>query len=82
MAGRKRVDLKLKPLSSNAQRFPKAMISFWPQKRITYLWVGWGGNEEVSGNCIGTISGAKTIEKFARALLAEVTYQPKPRRSR
>lgn len=67
--GRPRVVLRLRPGQRHASGELAPEISFHPQGRQTYLWVGGRG-------CFGHISGAKKLEKFARALLDEVTRRP------
>ena len=49
-------------------------IAFWPQGSRTYLWVG------DHSEYFGSVSGPRTLEKFARALLEEVTAEGRKKR--
>lgn len=53
----------------------KPVISFTPNGKLTYIWVG--NNETGNKLCFATVSGHKRLEKFAKALLKALKHQPK-----
>lgn len=70
-SARPQVVLKLK---SGRSGDPVARISFWPQGVRTYVWAG-------GQRCLGFVSGPRRLERFARALLAEVA-EPERRKAK
>lgn len=64
-AQKKVMALRMKP--GEQSRFPVGApeIMFVACGKLSYVWVG-------DGQCFATISGAATLRKLARAILAEV----------
>jgi hypothetical protein len=72
---KKQNDLVPKPVTLKAQPgeygYAKSpVLQFIPNGKNTYLWIG--NNADGNKLCFATISGTKSIEKFAKALLKEL----------
>jgi hypothetical protein len=56
-------------VNANNQKPKKPVISFWRgDGRRMYLWIG----DDEAGPAFATLSGPKTLERLARAILAEM----------